>query len=248
RVAPRHTRCGGRSGASRRARRVASRAAVDRHAGARRAPGTRGRAGASREGGRAVHHRRSEGAYRHARVPAPRHQADQARDCRPRRFRAAAGLRAPLPGDRRWPAPARDLHVLAGLRLGGRAGQPARPARRSRRAARAGAAGHADQDRRRAGSEDRRGPHALSATRFAALGGVMLSALALGLYTRIAWPWTPLGWVALVPWLAVLDRTTSWRGGVGTTLLMAGGRALARVGGGGHALQGCPPAPAARRP
>src|SRR5262249_3083756 len=80
-----------------------------------------------------------------------------------------------------------------------------------------------------------------------------LSALALGLYARIAWPWTPLGWVALVPWLAVLDRATSWRAGSGTALLMAGPLPRGAVGGGAPAGPGHPrgpgaPAPALRRP
>ena len=57
------------------------------------------------------------------------------------------------------------------------------------------------------------------------------------MYTRIAWPWTPLGWVALVPWLAVLDRSTSWRGVIGTTLLMAVAFELAVFGWFAHAIE-----------
>jgi apolipoprotein N-acyltransferase len=66
---------------------------------------------------------------------------------------------------------------------------------------------------------------------------VLLSALALGLYARIAWPWTPLGWVALVPWLAVLDRTTSWRALLEAALLMAIAFELAAFGWFAHAIE-----------
>jgi apolipoprotein N-acyltransferase len=41
------------------------------------------------------------------------------------------------------------------------------------------------------------------------LAAVAASAVAFGLYSRFAWPWLVLGWVGLVPWLAVLERTTS---------------------------------------
>jgi apolipoprotein N-acyltransferase len=42
-----------------------------------------------------------------------------------------------------------------------------------------------------------------------ALAAVLVAAGALALDERIEWPWMLLGWVALVPWLAVLDRTRS---------------------------------------
>src|SRR5262249_28334871 len=48
-------------------------------------------------------------------------------------------------------------------------------------------------------------------TRLAAAGGIVASAVLIGLYARIEWPWTVLGWVALVPWLVVLDRARSAR-------------------------------------
>jgi apolipoprotein N-acyltransferase len=50
---------------------------------------------------------------------------------------------------------------------------------------------------------------------------VAASALSFGLYARFEWPWLVLGWVALVPWLAVLDRTVSLRGALGAGLLMS---------------------------
>jgi apolipoprotein N-acyltransferase len=36
----------------------------------------------------------------------------------------------------------------------------------------------------------------------------------------VAWPWTVLGWIGLVPWLAVLDRARSWRQAVVAGLCM----------------------------
>ncbi len=38
------------------------------------------------------------------------------------------------------------------------------------------------------------------------------SAGLFALYARATWPWVALGWVALVPWLAALDRVRSLRG------------------------------------
>lgn len=35
------------------------------------------------------------------------------------------------------------------------------------------------------------------------------------------WPWFLLGWIGLVPWLAVLDRIRSWRGAFAAGLLMS---------------------------
>ncbi len=46
------------------------------------------------------------------------------------------------------------------------------------------------------------------------------SALALALYARVEWPWVVLVWVALVPWLAVLDRAPSLRAALAAGLLM----------------------------
>jgi len=37
-------------------------------------------------------------------------------------------------------------------------------------------------------------------------GAIVATALAFALYTRVELPWAVLGWVALVPWLATLDR------------------------------------------
>ncbi|MBI4518048.1 MAG: apolipoprotein N-acyltransferase [Deltaproteobacteria bacterium] len=49
---------------------------------------------------------------------------------------------------------------------------------------------------------------------------VIATALALGLFGRMEWQWVPLGWVALVPWLAALDRVRSWRAALAAGLLM----------------------------
>ncbi|HKA28601.1 MAG TPA: apolipoprotein N-acyltransferase [Candidatus Binatia bacterium] len=48
----------------------------------------------------------------------------------------------------------------------------------------------------------------------------MLSAAAFGLYARCTQPWTALGWVMLVPWLAALDRARSLRATLAVALLM----------------------------
>jgi len=56
------------------------------------------------------------------------------------------------------------------------------------------------QRRRDARPAARRGRTLLAA------GAVAASALAFTLYARVEWPWFVLGWIALVPWLAVLDR------------------------------------------
>ncbi|HLY39301.1 MAG TPA: apolipoprotein N-acyltransferase [Candidatus Binatia bacterium] len=55
------------------------------------------------------------------------------------------------------------------------------------------------------------------------LAGIVASALLLALYGRIERPWHILGWIALVPWLAVLDGTRSLRGAVlaGAAMAMA---------------------------
>jgi apolipoprotein N-acyltransferase len=55
----------------------------------------------------------------------------------------------------------------------------------------------------------------------AALAGCTASALLFALYVRVEWPWFALGWIALVPWLAVLDRTASLRGALAVGLLMS---------------------------
>jgi apolipoprotein N-acyltransferase len=49
----------------------------------------------------------------------------------------------------------------------------------------------------------------------------VLSAAAFGFYARCTLPWTALGWVMLVPWLAALDRARSLRGTLAVALLMA---------------------------
>jgi apolipoprotein N-acyltransferase len=59
---------------------------------------------------------------------------------------------------------------------------------------------------------------------------IAASALACELYSRCAWPWLPLGWIALVPWLATLDRARSLGGALASALVMAAAFELA-VGG-----------------
>lgn len=46
------------------------------------------------------------------------------------------------------------------------------------------------------------------------------SALAFALYARVGRPWLVLGWIGLVPWLAVLDRAATLRGVFALALLM----------------------------
>lgn len=48
-----------------------------------------------------------------------------------------------------------------------------------------------------------------------------LSAAAVALFARAQWPWLALGWVALVPWLAALDRSMSGRGALLAGWLMS---------------------------
>jgi apolipoprotein N-acyltransferase len=53
------------------------------------------------------------------------------------------------------------------------------------------------------------------------LAAVLVAAGALALDERIEWPWMLLGWVALVPWLAVLDRARSLRQALRAGALMS---------------------------
>jgi len=55
----------------------------------------------------------------------------------------------------------------------------------------------------------------------AILSAAAASALAIGLYSRVAWPWFALGWVGLVPWLAALDRLATLRGALAAGLAMS---------------------------
>jgi apolipoprotein N-acyltransferase len=56
--------------------------------------------------------------------------------------------------------------------------------------------------------------------RLSACVAVLASAAAFALYARAEWPWCGLGWIGLVPWLAVLDRTRSLRGTLAAGVLM----------------------------
>jgi apolipoprotein N-acyltransferase len=53
------------------------------------------------------------------------------------------------------------------------------------------------------------------------LGAALVTAAALALDERIEWPWMLLGWAALVPWLAVLDRTRPLREALYSGMLMS---------------------------
>jgi apolipoprotein N-acyltransferase len=55
----------------------------------------------------------------------------------------------------------------------------------------------------------------------ATAAGVAATATALAFYARIEAPWFVLGWVALVPWLAALDRARSARAAAAVAALMA---------------------------
>ena len=53
------------------------------------------------------------------------------------------------------------------------------------------------------------------------LGGAVISASLLALYSRVEAPWFALGFVALVPWLFAQDRVTSLREAAGAGLAMS---------------------------
>ena len=61
----------------------------------------------------------------------------------------------------------------------------------------------------------------VSRPRLVECAAVLASAFAFLLYEQLVWPWLVLGWVALVPWLAVLDRTRSLRQALRAGLLMS---------------------------
>jgi apolipoprotein N-acyltransferase len=61
----------------------------------------------------------------------------------------------------------------------------------------------------------------------AACVAVAATAAALAGYAHVAQPWAALGWVAFVPWFAVLDRTASLRGTVALALGMCAAFVLA---------------------
>jgi apolipoprotein N-acyltransferase len=54
-----------------------------------------------------------------------------------------------------------------------------------------------------------------------AAAAALVSGVALALYARAEWPWLMFGWVALVPWLAALDRLGSVRAAFFAGLLMS---------------------------
>ncbi len=67
-------------------------------------------------------------------------------------------------------------------------------------------------------------------TALAACAAVAASALAFAFYVRVEPRWFALGWFGLVPWLALLDRTTSLRGALAAGLLMSVAFVLAVFG------------------
>jgi apolipoprotein N-acyltransferase len=57
--------------------------------------------------------------------------------------------------------------------------------------------------------------------RLFAPAAIAASAALFALYARVEWPWVLLGWCALVPWLAALERTRTLGGALASGLLMA---------------------------
>lgn len=53
------------------------------------------------------------------------------------------------------------------------------------------------------------------------IGAILASSVLFFLCARLELPWTYLGWIAMVPWLASLDRERSWRALVGNSVLMS---------------------------
>jgi apolipoprotein N-acyltransferase len=51
--------------------------------------------------------------------------------------------------------------------------------------------------------------------------GILATAVLCALASRITAPWYALFWVGVAPWLAVLDRVTTWRGALASGLAMA---------------------------
>jgi apolipoprotein N-acyltransferase len=66
-----------------------------------------------------------------------------------------------------------------------------------------------------------------SRTGIIAVAGTVATGCALAIYVRAVWPSVLIGWFCLVPWLFVLDRTTSLRGALATGVLMSAGFATA---------------------
>lgn len=61
-------------------------------------------------------------------------------------------------------------------------------------------------------------------------GAILASALLLALYARVELPWAWLGWIVLVPWLAMLERERSMRAAVASGAAMAMAFAVAVFG------------------
>ncbi|HTO57075.1 MAG TPA: hypothetical protein VMJ74_04735, partial [Pseudomonadales bacterium] len=57
--------------------------------------------------------------------------------------------------------------------------------------------------------------------RLGACVAAVASAIAIALFARERWPWAGLCWIALVPWLATLDRTTSWKSALAAGIVMS---------------------------
>src|SRR5205823_4289454 len=177
---------------------------------------------AARRGAGGAPRRAARPPRRGARLPDGRrgHRGDPARAAAP----GPAGASGWGPRPRRDATEPRPVAPAAGVSAAGPSPHAARAraaAGGPRGAARPGAARPADPHAR----ARRHGPGALSSpparARLAALAAVTASALAFALYARMTWPWVALGWVGLVPWLAVLDRAASVRAALAAGLLMS---------------------------
>jgi apolipoprotein N-acyltransferase len=76
------------------------------------------------------------------------------------------------------------------------------------------------------------------------LAGALGSGVLLTLFARFEAPWVALGWVAMVPWLAAVDRARSWRGAVGAGLVLGAAYTTSIHGWFSGALQSYSQAPA----
>ncbi len=74
--------------------------------------------------------------------------------------------------------------------------------------------------------------------------GAVGSSLLFWLYSRVELPWLVLGWVAMVPWLLVLDRARSWRAALAAGVALSVGFTVVICGWFPGALQGYSRAPA----
>ncbi len=76
------------------------------------------------------------------------------------------------------------------------------------------------------------------------LAGALGSGVLLTLFARFEAPWVVLAWVAMVPWLAAVDRARSWRSAVGAGLILGAAYTTSIHGWFSGALQSYSQAPA----